>query len=94
MAQVRSLVEAWYAQRQEQDPTADFHMEKAALYKALEHFRALDMEGLLLRIQGQPVAMTLGSFLTEQTFDVQFDCQRNVLFLAAHCHSLSRAERH
>ena len=73
VAQVRSLVEAWYAQRQEQDPTADFHMEKAAIYKALENFHALDMEGLLLLIQGQPVAMTLGSFLTEQTFDVQFE---------------------
>lgn len=73
MAQVRSLVEAWYAQRQKQDPTADFHMEKAAIYKALENFHALDMEGLLLRIQGKPVAMTLGSFLTEQTFDVQFE---------------------
>lgn len=72
-SQVRALVDTWYAQRLSQDPTADFHMEKAALYKALEHFQDLDMEGLLLRIDAEPVAMTLGSFLTEQTFDVQFE---------------------
>ena len=71
--QVREMVDIWYAQRQKQDPTADLHMEKAALYKALDHFEALDMEGLILRVNGQLAAMTLGSFLTEQTFDVQFE---------------------
>ncbi len=71
--QVRQMVDTWYAQRQQQDPTADFHMEKAALYKALNHFAELDMEGIALYIKGQPVAITLGSFLTEQTFDVQFE---------------------
>lgn len=71
--QARQMVDSWYAQRQQQDPTADFHMEKAALYKALECFKELDMEGLVLFVQGQPAAVTLGSFLTEQTFDVQFE---------------------
>ena len=67
------MVEMWYAKRYQQDPTADLHMEKAALYKALENFQYLDMEGFALFVNGQPVAMTLGSFLTEQTFDVQFE---------------------
>ena len=71
--QVRQMVDTWYAQRQQQDPTADFHMEKAAINKALDYFKELDMEGLVLSVMGQPVAMTLGSFLTEQTFDVQFE---------------------
>ncbi len=69
----REMAACWYAQRQQQDPTADFQMEQAALYKALEHFGALDMEGLILWIGDQVAAMTLGSFLTEQTFDVQFE---------------------
>lgn len=71
--QVRCMVDCWYAQRQQQDPMADFQMEQAALSKALEHFSELDMEGLALYINGKPAAMTLGSFLTEQTFDVQFE---------------------
>lgn len=73
IGRIRQMVEMWYAKRYQQDPTADLHMEKAALYKALENFQYLDMEGFALFVNGQPVAMTLGSFLTEQTFDVQFE---------------------
>lgn len=71
--QVCQMVDAWYGQREQQDPTGDFHMEKAALHKALYYFQELDMDGLVLYVQGQPVAVTLGSFLTEQTYDVQFE---------------------
>ena len=71
--QVRKMVDCWYDQRMQRDPTADIHMERAALYKALDNFQTLNMEGLVLWVDGQPVAMTLGSFLTKHTFDVQFE---------------------
>lgn len=70
---VREFVERWYTIRQESDPLADFRMEQAALFKALEDWQTLDMEGLILVENGQILAMTLGSFLSEITFDVHFE---------------------
>lgn len=70
---VLAMVEAWYAQKKAADPTAGFRMEQAAITKALRHRDALGMEGIVLTNKGQLIAMTLGSFLSEDTFDVQFE---------------------
>lgn len=72
-AEVLEVVQAWYDKRQAEDPTSDTHMERAALKKALQHRQALEMEGLLLWDQEQPIAMTLGNFLSDTTFDVNFE---------------------
>ncbi len=73
IAQVRQLVEQWYALRLQENPHGDFHMERAALCKALDKRQALGMEGLLLRVEGTPVAMTMGSRLNGDTFDIHFE---------------------
>ncbi len=70
---VRDLVSRWYEMRLQADPHGDFQMEKAAIKKALDNREALEMEGLLLRVDGEPVAMTLGSRLNESTFDIHFE---------------------
>lgn len=70
---VISLLDRWYKTRLEADPTADFHMEQAAIYRALRHREELDMEGLVLMDADEILAMTLGSFLSADTFDVQFE---------------------
>ena len=71
--EVEQLVANWYRLRQEADPHSDFSMEKAALARALRHWKALELEGLLLRTEAGPVAMTVGSFLQPDTFDVHFE---------------------
>lgn len=71
--QLEAFLEQWYANREEADPHADFHMEKAAIKKALQHRQALDMEGLLLMDGGQILAMTMGSPLKQDTFDIHFE---------------------
>ena len=48
-------------------------MEKAALAKALQQREALGLEGLLLFDRGQALAMTMGSRLNEDTFDIHFE---------------------
>lgn len=63
----------WFARRTEEDPTADFHMEQLALDRAYAHFRELGLEGLVLYADGRLVAMTMGSFLSEDTVDVHFE---------------------
>lgn len=70
---VKELLDLWYANRLAADPTADFQMEQAAIYRALRHREELGMEGLVLSDGDQLLAMTLGSPLSENTFDVQFE---------------------
>lgn len=71
--EVVQLLDQWYADRLLADPHADFIMEQSAIYKALRHREALGMEGLVLRHDGRLLAMTMGSPLSGNTFDVQFE---------------------
>lgn len=73
LPRVTELVALWYENRLNADPTADFHMEKAAIKKALEHFDKLGMEGMVLEENGQLLAMTMGSVIFADTFDVNFE---------------------
>ena len=73
LPEVEALVEKWYAVREAADPHSDFHLERAAIKKALRHKEELGMEGLLLRTADGVVAMTLGSQLSEDTFDIHFE---------------------
>ncbi|MBO5836678.1 MAG: DUF2156 domain-containing protein [Oscillospiraceae bacterium] len=70
---VENLVMKWYDLRRQSDPHADFHMEQAALKKALTQYDLLGLEGLVLYVAGEPVAMTIGSRLNPNTFDVHFE---------------------
>jgi hypothetical protein len=70
---VEDLLARWYKTRLEADPSADFYMEQVALSKALRYREDLDMEGLVLMDGDEILAMTLGSFLSGETFDVQFE---------------------
>ncbi len=70
---VRELVRQWYALRLLEAPHSDFHLEQAAIEKALRHFFALNMEGLLLYSGRELLAMTMGTMLSADTFDVQFE---------------------
>ena len=69
----RELLETWYARRTANDANADFHMEQAAISRALKNLDMLEMEGLVLVEEGEAVAMALGSALNETTFDVHFE---------------------
>ena len=71
--EVKAMLEDWYAQKLAADPTASFYLEQAAIARALEHRDALGMEGLILRYKGKIIAMTMGSALSEDTFDIHFE---------------------
>ena len=69
----REFLEQWYAKRLEEDPYADFDMERRALSRGLKHRKALDMEGLLL-MEGETVlAFTMGSPMSDTVFDIHFE---------------------
>lgn len=71
--QVQQVVDSWYRLRLEEEPHGDFQMEQAALTKALRNHIALGMEGLLLKDGTKLLAMTMGSRLSKDTFDIHFE---------------------
>lgn len=73
MPDCMALTKRWYERRLQDDPHADFQMEQQALCRAYRYYRELGMEGLVLYADGKAVAMTMGSFLSEDTMDVHFE---------------------
>ena len=70
---VRAFVAQWYQARLAENPYGDYKMEEVAIEKALTHRQALGLEGLILMNGDMPLAMALGSFLSEDTFDIHFE---------------------
>lgn len=63
----------WYSRRIQEDPQGDYMLERVALRKAFAGYSGLGMEGLLLLDAGEPIAMTMGSRLSGDTFDIHFE---------------------
>ena len=70
---VEAMVAAWYAGKQAGDPNNDYHLEKQALHRAFGHMQELGLEGLALMENGNILAMTMGSALSQDTFDIHFE---------------------
>ena len=66
----KALADRWHQRRTEEE---DAGMELAALNRAFAHWHELGMEGLVLYVGCQVVAMTMGSRLSDDTFDVHFE---------------------
>lgn len=64
------VMELWCA---ENDLDPDEHGEYAVLCEALNHFRKLEMRGAVLYVNEKPVAMTLGSEISDACFDINFE---------------------
>ena len=48
-------------------------MEEVALDRAIRHYGELSLDGIALVVDGLIVAMTMGSRMTADTFDVNFE---------------------
>ena len=70
------LMQQWYKNREEIDPLNDFHLEKIALERAFAFQQQLGMEGIVLLDGDEPLAFTMGSFLTPDTMDIHFEKAR------------------
>ena len=70
------MAERWFEYRQRLDPDADFYLERKALKRAFCRFRELELEGLVLLEGDDVIAMTMGSRLSGDTFDVHFEKAR------------------
>lgn len=76
LEEVKGMLADWYREKLTEDPSADFQMEERALSRAFRHLADLEMEGLALYVGGKVIAFTLGSRLSDDTFDVHFEKAR------------------
>ena len=70
------LVDQWYYTRMKADPGGDYLLENVAMARAFHNFTGLGMEGILVLDYGEPLAVTMGSRLSENTFDIHFEKAR------------------
>ena len=75
LQQARDLVIHWYDYHRE-NGGGDYLLEKLAIDRAFRHYEALGMDGILLKIDGETVAMTMGSFMAPHMVDVHFEKAR------------------
>ena len=76
IARVQHMVNDWYVSRRQKDPMGDYFLESIALAKAFRHFDALSMEGCVLLEGDDILAVTMGSRMAENTFDIHFEKAR------------------
>jgi len=69
----KEFVEGWYARRREADPQGDYLLENLAIARAFNHCGELGMEGIMLADDGKVLALTMGSRLSGNTFDIHFE---------------------
>lgn len=76
MPAVWDMVNNWYENRIAENSQVDYHLERTAMKRAFAHKDALGLEGMVLVENGEILAMTMGSRLSEGTFDVNFEKAR------------------
>ena len=70
---VQLMLEQWFADRLKIAPESDFVLEQVALNRAFANMAALGLEGMAVMDGGKCIAMTMGSRLSSDTFDIHFE---------------------
>ena len=76
VARAQHMVNDWFVYRRKLDPHGDYFLESLALAKAFRQFEALKMEGIVLLDGDEVLAVTMGSRLRDDTFDIHFEKAR------------------
>lgn len=74
--QCTHMVNEWYQVKMRQNPDRNFLLENLAMTRAFREFEALGLEGVMLTEQDRVLAVTMGSRLSRETFDVHFEKAR------------------
>lgn len=72
----RHMVNDWYRSRIQTDPEGDYLLENLAMVKAFRDHDAIGMEGIAILEDDRVLAVTMGSRLSENTFDIHFEKAR------------------
>ena len=77
MDRARRMVDQWYYSHMRSNPERNFLLENIAMARAFQHYRALDLEGCILLVNGEAAAVTMATRLSEDTFDIHFEKARD-----------------
>ena len=73
----QNVIDGWFRSKEQDGTELDLKLERLALCRAFANYEQLQLEGLILYAGGEPVAVTVGSRLSEDTFDVHFEKARD-----------------
>lgn len=73
LEQGRHFAARWYQTRKQEDPHGDYLLEEVAMGRAFHHFDTLGLEGIALTENGSILALTIGSPLSQDTYDIHFE---------------------
>ena len=76
MPRIKKFTESWFARRRETDPQGDYLLENLAMARAFNHWDELALEGIALVDKDEILAITVGSRLSPDTFDIHFEKAR------------------
>lgn len=77
LSSAREMVRLWFLSRIENAPQGTYLLEQVAMSRAFDHFEELALEGGLLMEGEDVLAVTMGSRLSSNTFDVHFEKARD-----------------
>jgi len=70
------MVNDWYRMRMKSDPEGNYMLENIALGRAFRNYGELDLEGIALMDGDTVIAVTMGSRMSPDTFDIHFEKAR------------------
>lgn len=73
LPKVKLMIDQWYKERLNAAPDSDFLLEQAAIDKALRYYKELQLESLVLLHNSEVLAVTMGSLITPDSFDIHFE---------------------
>ena len=76
MPLAQHMINDWYRIRMKEDPEGNYLLENIALSRACNKYASLGMEGILLMDGGKVLAVTMGSRMGADTFDIHFEKAR------------------
>jgi hypothetical protein len=76
LSAAQHMVNDWYMSRHKADPDGDYLLENIAMVRAFRYFDTMGMEGIALMDSGKVLAITMGSRMSPNTFDIHFEKAR------------------
>ena len=73
MVLAQQMVDEWYRKRIREDPEGDYLLENIAMARAFQNFGWLGLEGIMLIDNGKVLAVTIGSRMATNMFDIHFE---------------------
>ncbi len=70
------MVNDWFSARMKADPQGDYLLENLAMVRAFRYYGAFGFDGILLTENDRVLAVTVGSRLSADTFDIHFEKAR------------------